>query len=251
MKMDYYNDIIILLAYFQNRTDGIRQKHFRHALMNNENEQLPDEENMMKSFEKIGMVKFFEKMNLPLCYKWGIIKKGSITTQKNLTYYLKHLLKNKVIGKINKKKPFRYKLMPEFYNEYNKMGIREHIDRWDSDNNFKREYFFEKYASSENIKHVFGCSEGREEWTIFGLPRKLDKMFTKDEINDITTHLKRVEESLWKIIELKYKKTIATMEERVKTATTKEEKIGQKIDNDKLASIAFFYHGKKIPEYND
>jgi len=242
VKQKHYDNMILLLGYLQNRADGLRQKHFRYALMNNENEQL---------YSTLDMEIFFEKMDLPNWRRMGWLKKGSISKQKDLNYYLKYLLKNNVIEKVNRKKPFRYKLTPEFYSEYNKMEIGWRIDRWDSDNNFKRKYFFKKHVPSENIKDMPLGSEGIVEWTIFGLPRELDKMFTKDEINDITTQLKRVEESLWKIIELKLKKTGATMEERVKTATTIGEKIKQQIDNEELASIDFWYHGKLLPEYND
>lgn len=76
-------------------------------------------------------------------------------------------------------------------------------------------------------------------------------MFTKDEISEIITCLKRIEENLWRIIEIKYGKTKKIMQNKVESATTTEEKIVQKIDNDKLARIDFFYRGKKIPEYKD
>jgi len=241
MRKEYYSHIILLLGYFQSRADGLRQKHFRFVLMK--------DNGRIYSTQK--MKDFFEKIDLQYWYRLNLIRKGSISAQENLDYYLRYLLKNNVIEKVNRKKPYRYKLTSEFYDEFNKMKIREYIDIWDSDNNIKRDYFFNKFAPSEKIKHTIESSEGMEKWTLFGLSKNLDEMFTKEEINEITTCLKGIEENLWRIIEIKYRKTKKIMQNKVESAITIEEQIEQKFDNDKLASIDFFYRGKKIPEYND
>lgn len=242
VKEKHYNDMIVLFGYFQNRAEGLSQKHFRYALMYNEKEQLSHIEDMKN---------FFKGKEVSVLYRMKLIKKGSITSQKNLNYYLKFLLQKKIIKKVNNNKPFKYKLTPEFYSEYNKMHIRERIDNWDNNNNLKREYFFNNYQPSEKIQHVFRSLEGKEDWTLFGLSKQLIDMFTKEEINEITSCIKRVEENLWKITELKYKKSKDTMNELYKMAATSQQQISQKLDSAKYTTIDFYYHGMIIPEYND
>ena len=236
IKKEYYENMIVLLASFQKKADGLAQKHFRYVLMNNENEPIYYEKKVKDFFEKYEDSK---EKGLLFLYDIGFLRRGSIATQRNLNYYIKYLLKNNIIYKVNRKKHFRYKLTPEFFEEYNKMEIRQQIDRWDrydEDCHFEMKHFNEHYLTSDDKKHVVSELRKKEDWTMFGLPKELKKMFTEDEIQEIKTYLRNVEENLWKIVELKFKKTETVREERKKQ---------RKLPDSFLGRIDFYYGGEK------
>ena len=88
----HYRDIITLLELFQYHEKGISQKHFRYVLMN---------EPELDPLTTAEVKKFFERAEYLLnLFERNGSRKGSITTQKNLNYYLKYLYKNNIIEKM-------------------------------------------------------------------------------------------------------------------------------------------------------
>ena len=102
-----YQCIILLLELFQYHANGLSQKHFRYVLMN---------EPKLDTSTIVKLEKFFKETEYLLgLFERGGSKKGIVTTQKNLNYYLKYLYKNNIIKKINRKKPIKYMLTNEYY----------------------------------------------------------------------------------------------------------------------------------------
>lgn len=229
----HYRDIITLLELFQYQERGVSQKHFRYILMNK-----PELDPLTTAEVK----NFFERAKylLNLFERHGS-RKGSITTQKNLNYYLKYLYKNNIIKKVNRKKPIKYMLTNEYDKSCNEIKIEDYISRWDNKHQMINlalplwvcpkcgSWYSDVDQNCERCKTPRKLIENTryEEWTIFGLSE--DLKFSEDENKEIGTYLDNIQENLWKIVELKNKIT--------KDMDVKDEKV---------ASIDFFYHGTKI-----
>lgn len=247
-KGEHYGNIVTLLWHFQDEEGGLQQKHFRHALIDNESEQLSHtvtvamerffETPMLSHLDRlsytVGMERFFETPLLSYLYETtGSIQKGCIATQKDLNYYLNYLLQNNVIEKVNRKKPFRYKLNKEYGCEVIKWSTGLCITEWRKDYLFHGGSFFEYYAPSND--------KGIGEWFIFGLPLKMDELFDKNEIKQIATCLKNVEENLRKIVEMKCKKTIEISEKMKKQKNHDIPPLYSDISKMDIGRIDFFY----------
>jgi len=199
---EYYRNILRLLLDFQDKENGLRHMHFIHALMENEKDLLSEE-----SIES--MNKFFDNSSLQYLYSMGSIRKGSVTTRKNLTYYLRYLLRNNVIVRDAREKHFRYKLSKKFGVELVKWSTNLLVGHWTHDFLFDNDSFFKYYPPMVEIdRKEIG------EWFIFGLPLRMNEMFDEVETIEIAIRLKNVEENLWRIAEMKHSK-IKEMKEKV------------------------------------
>ena len=235
-KEKHYRYIITLLELFQYHANGLSQKHFRYVLMHDP---------QLGADTMAKLENFFKRTKRLELFECGGSRKGSIKTQKDLNHYLKYLYKNNIIKKINRKKPIKYMLTNEYDKSCNEIKIEDYISRWDNKHQMINlalpQWICPKcgLGNSDVLQNCERCKTPRglikntryEEWTIFGLSE--DLKFNEGENKEIGTYLDNIQENLWKIVELKNKRT--------KDMDVKDEKV---------TSIDFFYHGTKINPFS-
>ena len=123
-----YRDIINLLFEFQGK-DGLQQKHFRYALIeNHDNMERYNERKVLKDFiEKKG------KDKLQSLIESGRINPKCISSGKNLHNFLVRLLGMKVIKKDNRGEIAKYRLEETYRLEGFRIRNKEEIDFYDRD----------------------------------------------------------------------------------------------------------------------
>ena len=188
LEKNHYKSIIVLLILFEGDR-GLRQAHFRYALMDD-----PE----LHKYTVIEMERFFENklhylfdVYLGENFSW---EKGCIHSRQELTNFLMRLEEMKIIKKHGKKRKIRYKLTPKFASEFIKMTVMEEINRWNDVTQSKLRGF------------DTDSSNGIDSLTLFGLYNQL-KNLSSNDVNLIKECLKNITDNARKILEIKYKNT--------------------------------------------
>jgi len=193
-KKQHYQGILTMLLYYHTKTDGLRQAHFRYALMK---KPMLGEDMLqkMQEFFRDDLKVKNKKENGKLVQELNVISllKGSIKSRQKLTNYLTKLTEMKIVKKFGKHPNVKYKLTNKYYNEELKSKTIEKIEDWNS-NNFSLPIYNDFYIDSH---------KGIDEITLLGFS---EKMFSQEEIKIIKKCLENIRLNAREILKIKYQK---------------------------------------------
>ena len=260
LNRPYYRGIIFLLRNFQYQKDkngeiktiGLRQLHFRYALMKepNINESI---ENKIKDFFAEKTVTTPKKGRitlLRLLQSSGHITKGSVKSPQKLSNYLDHLVKIDIIERYGKRPNVRYTLTDKYFEDMDKSKIISEIERWhypeiiseknlyesiDNPNGFQPEII-----EHTNISDYYDIPTTR--WFLCGFSTELLKNLNSNEKKKLNRCLTTIEKNLWEIMELKYAKTKTSREKQIKELLKKN----KETPFPHTERLGFYYNAKKL-----
>ena len=214
-QKDHYKNVIKLLFFHVDKENGLRQQHFRYALMEKPifSKRKETQKKKMEHFKR-----FFETGGIYICASdefkktpfyeelksFGAVK-GCIKSRQKLTNYLNKLEEMKIIEKTCNKKPdVRYKLTKYYQHETLKLHIKRHMDEHSADSTYTQRHF--NKIMDHNYNSTWATDTSREEWILFGLsPRTVDKLTPLDQ-DQLKEWITGIEKNLHNVLELIYKK---------------------------------------------
>jgi len=190
----HYSGILQMLLMYYTKTDGLRQAHFRYALMNNPN---------LGGDIFLKMEEFFrDDLKGKLVVRDGqlakerhviTLYKGSIKSRQKLTNYLTKLVEMNIVKKIGKHPNFRYRLTDYYWNLARKSEALSELDEWSNENishPFHEEFKINSYNGGDRIR-LLGYSK---------------KIFSNEEIKIIEECLNNIRLNARRILKIKYEK---------------------------------------------
>ena len=236
LEKDWHISIIKLLWYYQDKEDmdgktGLRQRHFRYALM--ERPKISEEKiDEIKDFFKKSHFSFEsrqqpEDKNLPyleFLWNYNIIKRGCADTRQKVSNHLSYLYDRGIIDKSGKWPDVRYKLNETYYELMNKKSIGGWVKKWHHDNILSDWRFYELVGNQEyyrkrtgldgstlqqkttksdfsGFSHLFNSS-----WFLCGFSHDIVNNLTQEEKDKLNQCMMTIEKNLTEIMELKFSK---------------------------------------------
>ena len=189
----HYRAILTLLLYFEDRENGLQQRHFRYALMK-EHGLAEDSIEKMEVFFGDELKNFYSNTS---------INKGYIGSQQKLTNYLTALYESGIVKKSGKHPNKIYTIAPKYLAELRKMDIKLKIDSYPAE--VIRDF---DYSSGMVVRFIVDDNVPTIHGYIFGLPIKVRNLLNEKENQDLTTYFLKINENLINIdiITAKHKK---------------------------------------------
>ena len=205
-----YNSILLLLELYDKDGKGLRQQHFRYALM--ENSELP--ENKKKFFKN----KFFGKSlkyfqnNFNDKYRYDenstlLILKGCVKNRVELSQFLERLVRYDLIKKNGKHPEIRYHLTNKYWMLRNRM-IKELYSKRIIEKCVKIKdkkimlslYNRPKNLNKKNDKKIDYLTHSY--WLLEGMPTDIEKMNIITKSNKLKSCLRNIDENLFIISDI-------------------------------------------------
>lgn len=206
IRRPHYESILMLLALFDREGTGLRQQHFRYALM--DDSELPEKKKKyFKEFFGEYLIELQEKTKLLSTYSMGSpgIFKGCVKSRPKLSNYLEELDNLDLIEKSGEHPDIRYHLTPKFHEvarRANKIELRDdwlkRIKKWPNKKLLLSYYYRMNYLSNLNeIPHEYLDYLSNSIWILEGIPQdEGDPIFESEELIEC---LKNIDENLFKI----------------------------------------------------
>jgi len=260
LNKPYYRGIIYLLKEFQDQKDengktktiGLRQIHFRYALMNEPNIYEDTKKKIKDFFDKRTAVLPNQKKITALAFlqQFGYIKKGSVKSPQKLTNYLEYLVQMGIVKKQYNRPWTRYMLSEKYFEETDRKDMKSYIEGWHYPEIISERNFYESVDNPngfrpKNITHTdmpgyYDIPTTR--WFLCGFSTELLQNLSLDEKKVLNRCLTNIEKNLWEIMELKCSKTKTSREKQIKKVLRKNKKAPFP-HKDRLG---FYYNAKKL-----
>lgn len=190
-KKRHYRNILILL-FIYGRNNGLRQIHFRYALMDNPGLGKDSLIKMKEFFDSTSRIKISVQLHGEgPAVPFNLSIKGSIGSRQKLTNYLTKLVEMGILKKYGTHPNIRYELTKFYHNEMRKSEAIDTIKKYSNDN------------VSTGLSGTFATSKYEIVYGIqpFGIQEKL---FSQDENKMIMDCLMNIQQNAQKILEIKY-----------------------------------------------
>jgi hypothetical protein len=206
IRKPHYESILMLLALFDKDGKGLRQQHFRYALM--DDPELPEKKKKYyKEFFGEYLVELQKNTKLRSNHSRGSpgILKGCVKSRPKLSNYLEELTNLKLIKRDGTHPDKRYHLTPKFREvarRANKIELRDdwlkRIKEWLNKKLLVSYYFRMNYLSNfHKIPHEYLDYLSSSMWILEGIPTdEEDPIFKSEELIEC---LKNIDENLFKI----------------------------------------------------
>lgn len=264
LNKSYHCSIIYLLQFYENQKDnkdgkirkkGLRQLHFRYALMDEPNiyrDTLPKVRAFFNEYDKT--INYWSKRkgeenlcHLDILWKNGVINKGCVESEQKLTNYLDYLVMRGLIDKHGKRPNTRYTLSNKYIVEAHKNNLRARIDRWDHTEFLDERHVYKYLNKPDNFQlnyqnlldHPDFIDKLGRSWFLFGFTAKMIENLDNNKKTKFYHCLNQIEENMQKIIEIKQSLNKKTQVKWIKNVL----KEGKKIDSTYNDEISFYYNG--------
>jgi hypothetical protein len=187
LNQEHYRSIINLTSKYQDKEDGLRQFHYRWALIKNH-------DNIDQTSFKNELQEFFQNPQLEYFEKKGYIKTGCIKGKypnNNLTNFLKKLSDPNEYGILVKHKDkdniTRYKVSNKFYDKleiYEKIEMLKSYDNIDHITSMLHRFKDEKQGYMQHI-----------EASILGVNDDLESKLDKEDIEELQNQIMKALEA--------------------------------------------------------
>ena len=283
-KKIHYRSIIELLWYYQNKEDidmktGLRQRHFRYALMSNPkiNQQKIEEvkEYFQRPYLKIHLNPQHDTVNysfLDFLWKHEIVKRDCADSRQKICNYLTYLFDRGILDKSGKFPDVRYKLNEKYFELVDKKSIQEWIKKWNHTNLITDYQFYEHVGNQEKYRNRISLDEAgsplalkttkseysefsylsSSNWFLCGFTSELMSNLTQEEKNKLNQCMINIEKNLSDIMKMKFSKSERNhkkwMGKNKKNKSDDKNNLIKAVTSD---TIGFYYNGKKSLVSND